>query len=286
MTIKTIMVPIGNPDRAHEPLAVALGMARRFNAHVLGVHIMPDAKSLLPYATLGLSEKLAASVLVAADRNSEEIADRARAVFEAECDGAGVPIADAPSASEGATASVLVERGRATTIIAERGRLADMIVSRRPDTVHPSPPQLEAMLRETGRPVLLVPTGTSEVRASNIAVGWNGSSESASAVNAALPLMAAADTVNVLTTKKRAAMCPSANDVVEYLGWHGVTAGVHVMNTASRSVGEALAVEAGQLGVDLLVIGSYSRRRLREMVVGGVTGYLLEKANLPIMMVH
>ncbi len=286
MTYRTILVPIGNPERGREPLAVALGIAKRFNAHVTALHIKPDAKTLLPYATLGLSEKMAASVLVAAERNSEEIAAQARAVFDEECARAGVAVSSEPPSTPSATASMTVEQGRATTIIAERGRLADMIVARRPDTVHPSPPQLEAMLRETGRPVLLVPPGTTDVPAANIAVGWNCSSESASAVAAALTLMASAHKTTILTTTKRAAMRPSANDVVAYLRWHGVEASVHIMNTRTRSVADALLAESASLGVDLLVLGSYSRRRLREVVVGGVTSHLLEKSTLPLLMVH
>ena len=92
--------------------------------------------------------------------------------------------------------------------------------------------------------------------------------------------------MKVLTTKKRAAMRPNADDVVEYLSWHDVKAESRVMDTAHRSVGEALSAEAAASGADLLVIGSYSRRRLREMVMGGVTRHLLERANLPLLMVH
>ena len=95
-----------------------------------------------------------------------------------------------------------------------------------------------------------------------------------------------ADGFPVLTTKKRATVRPSADDVVSYLSWHGVNATARIMSTQSKSVGEALAAETVSLAADLLVIGSYSRRRLREMVMGGVTSHVLERANLPVLMVH
>lgn len=286
MSVKTILVPIGNPERAVEALTVALGLARRLDAHVTGLHVKPDARELLPYATLGLSAKMAESVRGAAEHNSEEIAKLARKVFTEACDAAGVPMGEKALDAPGATASLKVESGRITSVIAARGRLADLIVSRRPDSVHPSPPQLEAMLRETGRPVLLVPPGVTEVTARRIGIGWNCSTESASAVSAALPLLRSAEAVSVLTSRKRAAMRPNADDVVEYLGWHEVNAEARIMDTAHRSVGEALTAEAAASGADLLVIGSYSRRRLREVVMGGVTRHLLEHANLPVLMVH
>ena len=286
MSVKTILVPIGNPERAVDSISVALTLARRLGAHVTALHIKPDAKELLPYATLGLSAKMAESVRGAAEHNSEEIAKQARELFATACEAAGVPMGEKALDAPGATASFKVESGRISTIVAERGRLADLIVSRRPDTVHPTPPQLDAMLRETGRPVLLVPPGVGEVTAKRIAIGWNCSTESASAVSAALPLLHEAEAVSVLTTKKRAAMRPNATDVIDYLGWHDVKCESRIMDTSHRSVGEALTAEASAAGADLLVIGSYSRRRLREMVMGGVTRYVLEHTSIPVLMVH
>ena len=286
MTIKSILVPIGNPERARDSLAVALGLAKRFGAHVRGLHVKPDPKEMLPYATLGLSASMAESVRAAAGHGAEGIAAAALALFEEECAGAGVLLADKPSGHSSATASLLVETGRSSTILAERGRLSDLIVARRPDKVHPTPPQLESMLRESGRPVLLVPPGTRVITANTIALGWNCSSEAASAMHAAMPLLSATGSVRVLTTRKRAGMRPSADDVVSYLGWHGIAAESKVMDTSSRSVGAALLEDTAATGADLIVIGSYSRRRLREMIMGGVTRYVLEKATLPVLMVH
>ena len=286
MSIKIIMVPIGVPERDRQPVTVALSMAQRFDAHVIGLHVKADPRQMLPYSTIGLTENMAASVRSAAERSAEEVASHVRTMFAEECERAGVTMTDTPGDASGVSAGLLVESGRATAIIAERGRLADLIVARRPVTVHPSPPQLEAMLRETGRPVLLVPPGVTDVVAKRIAVGWNCSSEAASAVFASMPLLAASEAVSVLTTKKRATMRPSADDVVSYLSWHGVNATARIMSTQSKSVGEALAAETVSLAADLLVIGSYSRRRLREMVMGGVTSHVLERANLPVLMVH
>lgn len=39
------------------------------------------------------------------------------------------------------------------------------------------------------------------------------------------------------------------------------------------------------VAIGLLVVGGYSRSRLRKLVVGGVTGYRLAKADIPVFMV-
>ena len=37
---------------------------------------------------------------------------------------------------------------------------------------------------------------------------------------------------------------------------------------------------------DLVVMGGYSHSRLRELILGGVTRHMLEKATLPLLVAH
>jgi nucleotide-binding universal stress UspA family protein len=37
---------------------------------------------------------------------------------------------------------------------------------------------------------------------------------------------------------------------------------------------------------NLLVMGAYSHSRLREMIVGGVTKYVIQHAELPVLLAH
>ena len=52
------------------------------------------------------------------------------------------------------------------------------------------------------------------------------------------------------------------------------------------SVGEALLNASSDIGINLLVVGGYSRSRLRELILGGVTAHLLHSAAIPVFMVH
>jgi nucleotide-binding universal stress UspA family protein len=40
------------------------------------------------------------------------------------------------------------------------------------------------------------------------------------------------------------------------------------------------------LGADMLVMGAYAHSPLREMIFGGVTRYMLDHADLPVLMRH
>jgi nucleotide-binding universal stress UspA family protein len=49
-------------------------------------------------------------------------------------------------------------------------------------------------------------------------------------------------------------------------------------------VGAGLLAAANEFDCDLLVMGAYSQSRLRQLFLGGVTRYVLEHANIPLMM--
>ena len=53
-----------------------------------------------------------------------------------------------------------------------------------------------------------------------------------------------------------------------------------------RPAGEVLLAKARELGADLLVMGAYSHTRLRERILGGVTKYVLEHADIPVLAFH
>jgi nucleotide-binding universal stress UspA family protein len=115
-----------------------------------------------------------------------------------------------------------------------------------------------------------------------IVVAWDGSAQAARALAAALPFLARAEQVTVVT-------CEEAGDdgglaeVTTYLAWHGIVAG---RRAVPPHPGVAEALVAAAIGTDLLVMGGYSHSRLREMILGGVTRYMLEKAALPLLLMH
>jgi nucleotide-binding universal stress UspA family protein len=50
--------------------------------------------------------------------------------------------------------------------------------------------------------------------------------------------------------------------------------------------GEAVLFHASEVGGDLLIKGAYTHSRLRQMIFGGTTRYLLEHATVPMLMAH
>ena len=286
MPIKTILLPLGEKDRDDALLDAALAVTKRFKAHLDVLHVEPNAESLLPYATIGLSEKMRASVRDAAVRQHSDATRALQQLVDKACVRNGVSMARRGEQPAKISADWLVETGSQTELVAQFGRLADLIIVPRPARVSPPPKTIDAALRETGRPVLMLPPRAVDCVGERIVIGWNGSKEAAQAVAAARPILREAGAVTVLTTDKRQKRRPNGGDLLTYLACHGIAASVSIMDTRTRSVPEALLANARELDADLLVTGGYSRHRLREVIMGGVTRYLLAESDIPIMMVH
>jgi nucleotide-binding universal stress UspA family protein len=78
----------------------------------------------------------------------------------------------------------------------------------------------------------------------------------------------------------------NADEVCVYLRCQGVTAETSVFGTKTQTPGEALLARSIELECDRLIVGGYSQPRIRDIVLGGVTGHLLEHAELPVIFVH
>jgi nucleotide-binding universal stress UspA family protein len=119
-------------------------------------------------------------------------------------------------------------------------------------------------------------------------IAWSPSLQAWRAVTAAVPLLAKARRVEIVSVgQDEAAFAESRAEVIRYLGWHGITATARQVKPVSRSIGDALLHEAGEAGIGMLVMGAYSHSRVRELLLGGVTRHVLSHvAVTPVFMAH
>ena len=140
------------------------------------------------------------------------------------------------------------------------------------------------------RPVLAVPAAyAGEPIADSIVAGWDGSVAALRAIVGALPLLERARTVRLVLVNPEHEIGlhgeePGA-DMALYLARHGVPVEVIVEQT-NLPAGDALLRLAHAHGAGLLVAGAFGHSRYREMVLGGVTRILLERAPLPVLFAH
>ncbi len=99
-----------------------------------------------------------------------------------------------------------------------------------------------------------------------------------------LPWLKQADAVRVLTATGYQRRGPEAHELAAYLALHEVRTEVVVFPPVQGSVDLGLLQAAAEFGADLLAMGAYSHPRWRQMILGGVTRTVLERAVLPVLM--
>lgn len=149
----------------------------------------------------------------------------------------------------------------------------------------------EAAFMDTGRPALMIPAGvTPAVLPPRRALfAWDGSREAARAVSDAVPLLAGSEesVVLVVNPERRGQFSEQpGTGLVGYLARHGVKARLQHTRHQGRGIAETIFNQAQLAGADLLVMGGYGHSRFREMMVGGVTRYVLEHARMPVLFSH
>jgi len=140
----------------------------------------------------------------------------------------------------------------------------------------------EALIFESGRPVLLLPEGATRQLPTAFevaAVAWDLSRSATRAVADALPILQAAKRVHVVTVvdEKRLHKPGSGVELCKHLARHGVEVTFDEVQAKGRSIGDVLEAHVIERNVDLLVMGGYAHSRLREFILGGATRSVLTR---------
>src|ERR1700742_4661322 len=201
MAIRKILLPLTGTAAGEAALATALTIARRWNAHVLALHVRVDSRDVAPLAGEGLSGAMIEEMMSATEKESGDRAHAVRGMFDRFVSRHEVVISDARPGSGHATASFASVTGREEDLVAQQARLADLTVVPHPEAGEDvsSSDALHAVLFDSGRPVLIAPRRAPTTIGRRICSAWNGSAESAAAMQAALPWMQRAEAVRVVS---------------------------------------------------------------------------------------
>ncbi len=282
--MKAILVPFEESDVVDSVLGCAALAGQRFGSYIEGVYVQPALPAIASADGFG--------VVTPAFVEKYEQEDRARiqqaeAYFNNFMGERGVSGAE-PSTPSGQASAVWQNVGPSEDYVGHRGRLFDLIVVGRP--VHgattPTMHTLEAALFESGRPLLIAPPTAPSTLGETVVIAWNGSTETARTISFALPFLVQAKKVVVVSVAEAMVPGPSGADVARHLGRNGIEATTVDTGVNKRSLGEAMLAEAAAQGADLIVKGAYTHSRLRQMIFGGATSYILAYTEVPVFMSH
>lgn len=180
--------------------------------------------------------------------------------------------------------------GIAADGLVEAGMLADLIILSLDRTDGKCSPESVDLVGDVVLnapcPVLAVPTHAKPMFVTGTAlIAWADGPEAAGAMRAAVPLLALASSVKLVTVSDEAHFFPST-EAIRYLSRHGIHAELVERPRDDRHVGEALAEAATALAADWVVMGAYSHSRFRQSLFGGVTQFFLESGQFPLLLSH
>jgi nucleotide-binding universal stress UspA family protein len=267
MTYATIMVNLAL-DRSNEAcIAVAQGLAERFNARVIGVAAAEFSPPL--YFTSGeMAQKLIDGGEALIEARLVELETKFRAAMGRSNEIEWRCALDMPA-----------------RFIARQARAADIIVTESDSNTLTDPfasANADDLVMQAGRPILIVPDTVRWLDLRHCLIGWKDTPEARRAVVDALPMLSKTREVTVAEIveddRSKAAAVARVNDVVAWLGHHGIFAtGLVPDETGDTAI--QLEQVASNIGANVVVAGAYGHSRFKEWVFGGVTRSLLQQSD-------
>ena len=285
--MRVIMVPVADRPESTTALQVATGIAQRIDANIVGCHLRPhrdkDEDYKMGLQIFGGARKDWLEQLH--KRSTDTAAKRAGATFADITAQAGFKAAKRASLDGKSTAVWREQVGSPDKLMSIIGPLSDLTVLSRPTAKGNIARMfmLAALMRGT-RPVLILPPRQTRAPGKRIAIAWNQGPEAAAVVAACMPLLQAAEQVTIISCGAESRLGPKSQHLKLYLRHYGVEAD-HIATRGRDEQGELLGAYKDS-NSDVLMMGAYSRTRFREMVFGGMTQFMLNKATLPVIMKH
>lgn len=184
--------------------------------------------------------------------------------------------------------TMVERRGTVRALVAEAARDATVAVVGAAGHAGRSPARdaIEAVLFDAAAPLLLLPNRSTPLADRVVAVAWERSKAAEEAVEAALPLLLAAERVVVLEAEEGHAGASLPGKLLAGLQARGKPADIERFALADRDVGTAILDAAATAGAGLLVMGAFTHPRLLERLFGGATREILEGARIPLLLHH
>lgn len=187
--------------------------------------------------------------------------------------------------------SAVAQSGGIPAIVGLRARFSDLTLLGSP-YAEGQPPEAEivaeAALFEGSCPVMVLPKAQlPQAPLRRILVAWNQSAEALVTIRRALPLLRAAQMVEVTCIDPRRTSSERSDPggaLTQMLTRHGVRAEIAVLARTAPAISDELNRRAVEIGADLIVMGAYGHSRFRQAILGGATRNMLEKSAVPVFM--
>ncbi len=274
---RTILLYVDGPDGSEARIQLAVGLAHKFDATLIG---LTAAQLRLP---LELYDAALGTVAIGPDYGELDQTEleaefaKSQAAFTAATKAAGI---------ESDWRAVFAAPSEA---IAEIATTADLVILGSGDDSllgDLGAPSAGDVVLRIGRPILVVPPVFDQTSIETIVVAWKNTPEAQRALADAVPFMKGAATVIVLGIQEGDEVVGSLAYAEGFLVRHGIAAKIEVRQRGKLAIEDEILECAKRNHAELIVSGAYGHTRLREWVFGGVTRALLTRSPIPCLFSH
>ena len=278
--IKKILIPTDGSANSFTALKYGIYIARKLDAAVTGLYVLDVNLIQGPMLTdvsgsVGMPPYDGFFDVIETSLN--EKADFILKNFQERCQESGI------------NPELKKTTGKINQTIIEEAQNADLILmAKKGEHFHLKEGGLlgsvaEAVVRNSGKPVLITPETFLEIESMGLA--YDGSDPAAKALKLSLELSEQAVwplTVVVISpdAQKSAALSTEIEDIVE-----AQSADCAVIILQGKE-GEEIIKFIKEGSVELMVMGAYGHNRLRELLLGSTTSFVLRKSHIPVLLTH
>lgn len=279
MSFKTITTVISDLDVDKNTITAAIDLARKEDGH-LDLLCLGIDRTQPGFYYAGSSAMAAQSNIAEAQLDAEELETAVANLMKAHD-------------VRWSTRAIAAQSTGLSQFLAHQIRFSDLMVLGKPyaeNRGHESEAIVESALFDADLPVWVV-ADQQEVPKDikNVVVAWNEGREALRAVRAAMPVLMAAENVDIVLIDPPH-HGPDRSDpggaLSQMLSRHGVNAQVSVLAKTMPRVSDVLKRHMVDRDADLLVMGAYGHSRFRESILGGATRNMLQSADFAVFLAH
>ena len=281
--IKKILIPTDGSANSLTALEYGIYIARKLDAALIGLYVL-DVNLIQGPMLTDISGSVGMppydGFFDAIETSLNEKADCILKEFQERCKKSGI------------NAEVKKTIGKISSIIIEEAQGADLILmAKKGEHFHLKEGGLlgsvaEAVVRDSGKPVLVTPENFVEIE--SMALAYDGSDSATKALQLSLKLSeqnAWPLTVIIITSdsKKATALSAQVEEANQKDPDEPPIADCEIINLSGKEPDEIIKfIKEGS--VELMVMGAYGHKRLRELFLGSTTSHVIRKSPIPVLL--
>ena len=278
MIIRKILIPTDGSDCAKTALEYGIYFATRLDAQLVGLHVM-DLRLVQGPAFTDITGSVGLppyqEFLPLFQHSLEERAELILQSFKARCEGAGLH----PETKK--TAGIIDE-----TIVAEAEDADLIILAQSGEHFHiRGGPILgstaESVVRKSRRPVMVTPAMFREIESMGLAYDGSAPAENALKLAAELYEQTSWPLSVIIITDDHDVGAHLTQKIEDFLEPYKIDSTTIILR--GKEDREIIKfIEEGS--VELMVMGAYGHNRLRELILGSTTSYVIRKSTIPVLL--